>query len=364
MSKFKNPTFWGVSALVLLAVFAVTAAGIYVNPPGRNAVEFYTDDVASIRVGDDVRIAELRTAHRFGASIGQLAQAIRAGDADGVLDLLAAGGPHVEFVDTAQPTAALRDLLVANAMRIRAAAAAGDPAAALAHLDRHRLLCAHRDGPSGVRHWNQQVERWLAEETGESFWAQWYLGRPVLVTANDYGLGLYNGDTGVCFLVDGSLRVAVAGADRVQEFAASRLSEVETMHAMTIHKSQGSQATEVTVLLPPEDSRLLTRELLYTAVTRAREKVRVAHALAGLPKIAQAMTEGRLSYSKVRELSRVACSATEDYLLTIALLGAIESLLSARVADAAIEDRHDPNQELIAQGIANLVATYRSHTIF
>ena len=97
----------------------------------------------------------------------------------------------------------------------------------------------------------------------------------MLVTANDYGLGLYNGDTGVCLLVDGGLRVAVAGADRVQEFAASRLSEVETMHAMTIHKSQGSQADEVTVLMPPEDSRLLSRELLYTAVTRAKEKVRI-----------------------------------------------------------------------------------------
>lgn len=259
-----------------------------VRPQTRLILVGDPDQLASVEAGavladlvdglggrDDVRIAELRTSHRFGASIGQLAQAIRDGDADGALDLLAAGGPHVEFVDTAQPTAALRDLLVANAMRIRAAAAAGDPAAALAHLDRHRLLCAHRDGPSGVRHWNQQVERWLAEETGESFWAQWYLGRPVLVTANDYGLGLYNGDTGVCLLVDGGLRVAVAGADRVQEFAASRLSEVETMHAMTIHKSQGSQADEVTVLMPPEDSRLLSRELLYTAVTRAKEKVRI-----------------------------------------------------------------------------------------
>lgn len=259
-----------------------------VRPQTRLILVGDPDQLASVEAGavladlvdglggrDDVRIAELRTSHRFGASIGQLAQAVRAGDADEALDLLAAGGPHIEFVDTAQPTAALRDLLVANAMRIRAAAAAGDPAAALAHLDRHRLLCAHRDGPSGVRHWNQQVERWLAEETGESFWAQWYLGRPVLVTANDYGLGLYNGDTGVCLLVDGGLRVAVAGADRVQEFAASRLSEVETMHAMTIHKSQGSQADEVTVLMPPEDSRLLSRELLYTAVTRAKEKVRI-----------------------------------------------------------------------------------------
>jgi len=95
------------------------------------------------------------------------------------------------------------------------------------------------------------------------------------VTANDYGLRLYNGDAGVAVVRDGALRAVMAGADGPLEFAISRLSEVATMHAMTIHKSQGSQATEVTVLLPPEDSRLLSRELLYTAVTRARSKVRV-----------------------------------------------------------------------------------------
>ena len=223
----------------------------------------------------DVRIAELVTSHRFGASIGQLAQAVRAGDGERVLALLTAGGEHIEFVDTEQPAEALRAVLVPHAMRVRAAAGSGDATAALAALEEHRLLCAHREGPSGVRFWNHQVERWLAEATGESFYAPWYLGRPVLVTANDYGLGLYNGDTGVTLLAGDGLRVAIAGADKVQQFATSRLSDVETMHAMTIHKSQGSQADEVTVLMPPEDSRLLTRELLYTAITRAKRKVRI-----------------------------------------------------------------------------------------
>lgn len=106
-------------------------------------------------------------------------------------------------------------------------------------------------------------------------WAPWYPGRPVLVTANDYGLGLYNGDIGVAVQRDGVLRAAMAGPNGPVELAIGRLADVETMHAMTIHKSQGSQAAEVTVLLPPEDSRLLTRELFYTAVTRARQKVRV-----------------------------------------------------------------------------------------
>ena len=146
---------------------------------------------------------------------------------------------------------------------------------ALATLDEHRLLCAHREGPYGVRHWNRQVEKWLSEETGQPPWSEWYPGRPLLVTANDYGLRVYNGDTGVVVNGPDGLRAVIAGAGGPLDFATSRLSDVETMHAMTIHKSQGSQADEVTVLMPTEDSRLLTRELFYTAVTRAKKKVRV-----------------------------------------------------------------------------------------
>jgi exodeoxyribonuclease V alpha subunit len=230
-------------------------------------------------------IAELTTSHRFGETIGVLADAIRLGNADGVLDLLAAGGPHVEFVRTetdGAATARLREILVPHALDIRAAAAAGRHEDALGALDRHRLLCAHRDGPYGVRHWNRQTQRWLTEETGEPIWSDWYVGRPVLVTANDYGLGLYNGDTGVTVLDGGALRAVISGAGGVVDFATSRLADVETMHAMTIHKSQGSQADEVTVLLPPEDSRLLSRELFYTAVTRAKTKVRVVGTEAGV----------------------------------------------------------------------------------
>ena len=162
-----------------------------------------------------------------------------------------------------------------HALRLRRGRRLGDAPAALATLDEHRLLCAHRRGPYGVQHWNRQVERWLTEATGEPIWSEWYAGRPVLVTANDYGLGLYNGDTGVTVVDDGVLRAVIAGAGEPLEFATSRLADVETMHAMTIHKSQGSQAEEVTVLMPPEDSRLLTRELFYTAVTRAKTRMRV-----------------------------------------------------------------------------------------
>ena len=220
-------------------------------------------------------IARLVTPHRFGASIGALAAAIRDGHADDALEVLAAGGEHVEWVDTEQPSAILRKVLVPHALALREAAVLGDGHAALATLEEHRMLCAHRRGPFGAAYWNRQVERWLSEQTDTPLWAAWYAGRPVLVTANDYGLGLLNGDTGIAVLRDGGLRVVMSASAGPLELATSRLADIETMHAMTIHKSQGSQAREVTVLLPPTDSRLLTRELLYTAVTRARDKVRL-----------------------------------------------------------------------------------------
>jgi exodeoxyribonuclease V alpha subunit len=220
-------------------------------------------------------VVALQTSHRFGRSIGALASAIRDGNADAALVVLRAGGDHIEWVEDEDPTATLRKVLLPQALALWQAAVLGDTTAALTTLDEHRLLCAHRRGPHGVQHWNRQVERWLAESTGEPIWTDWYAGRPVLVTANDYGLGLYNGDTGVTVKGEDGLRAAVAGAGEPRMFATSRLPDLETMHAMTIHKSQGSQAAEVTVLMPPVDSRLLTRELFYTAVTRAKGKVRV-----------------------------------------------------------------------------------------
>ncbi len=255
-----------------------------VRPDARLILVGDPDQLASVEAGavladlvdglDPTKLAALKTSHRFGESIGALASAIRAGDADAAVEVLRAGGEHIEWIDTDQPAEHLRKVLVPQALRLREAAMLGDAEAALQTLDEHRLLCAHRRGPYGVRYWNRQVERWLAEETGEPIWSDWYTGRPVLVTANDYGLRLYNGDTGVTVVRDGALRAVIAGTEQL-EFATSRLADVDTMHAMTIHKSQGSQADEVTVLLPQEDSRLLTRELFYTAVTRAKTRVRV-----------------------------------------------------------------------------------------
>jgi exodeoxyribonuclease V alpha subunit len=259
-----------------------------VRPQARLLLVGDPDQLASVDAGavladlvdglggrDDVRIAELTTSHRFGESIGALASAIRVGDADLAIEVLRAGGEHIEWIDAEDPTTDLRKVLQPHALRLREAGVLGDGGAALTTLAEHRLLCAHRRGPHGVQHWNRQVERWLTEATGEPIWTAWYAGRPVLVTANDYGLGLYNGDSGVTVVGDSGLRAVIAGAEEPVTIATSRLSDVDTMHAMTIHKSQGSQASEVTVLMPPVESRLLTRELFYTAVTRAKAKVRV-----------------------------------------------------------------------------------------
>ena len=237
-----------------------------------------SDLVAGFEGRADSPVAALNVNFRSEQDIKGLAAVLRDGDADDVLRVLRTPSDQVSFVEaTDQGTieAALRPDSLTAASHTARAAVAEDPARALEELDRYRLLCAHREGPYGVRRWNHLVERWLAEEGGVDLYSQWYVGRPLLVTSNDYALDVYNGETGVVVRQGGRTRAFVAGSERLKEFAPGRLDAVETMHAMTIHKSQGSQADRVTVLLPDEGSRLLTRELFYTAVTRARRHVRV-----------------------------------------------------------------------------------------
>jgi exodeoxyribonuclease V alpha subunit len=218
--------------------------------------------------------------YRSAPGIQAVADALRdaAGeaDADAVLAALRAGSADVELVETDDPAPVLRDRLVSHALDVRRLAFEGRDLEAVTELGRHRLLCAHREGPRGVRTWNHAVEQWIGEATGEPIWSAWYVGRPLLVTANDHALEIYNGETGVAVLADGRLRARIDGSRRgLTDIAPGRLDAVDTMHALTIHKSQGSQAEEVTVLLPEEGSRLLTRELFYTAVTRAQDRLRV-----------------------------------------------------------------------------------------
>ncbi|WP_448070565.1 exodeoxyribonuclease V subunit alpha [Georgenia yuyongxinii] len=241
-------------------------------------------------------VVRLTTVYRqeSGSQILPLAAAIRDGDADEALAVLRAGGRSVEFVEMAgdrltepEMQQVRGDAEEAGAALIRAARA-GDAAGALRALERHRLMLAHRRGPAGVAHWAALVEGWVAEAdrpdgssptTGTSAQGPaslWYPGRPLLVTANDRESGLYNGDTGVIVADgDGGVIAVFGDPDAPMRVRPHRLPPVESVHAMTVHRGQGSQFGHVSLILPPATSPLLTRELLYTAVTRAQKLVRV-----------------------------------------------------------------------------------------
>jgi exodeoxyribonuclease V alpha subunit len=208
-------------------------------------------------------IVVLDRVHRYGTPIANVAEAIRSGDGDAVVEAL--GG--VTWVEDPE---VLRDRVVATSAAVLEAARAGDGARALEALGAFRVLCAHRRGPYGVSAWTARIEEWIGNEAG----GEWYVGRPLLVTENDYGLRLYNGDTGVV-IASGPGRVSAAFErhGEVVEFSPTRLSAVDTVYAMTVHKSQGSQFDTAAVLLPEPTSPILTRELLYTAVTRAQNEL-------------------------------------------------------------------------------------------
>jgi exodeoxyribonuclease V alpha subunit len=129
-----------------------------------------------------------------------------------------------------------------------------------------------------VSGWTARVESWLAGALAACDADDlWYPGRPLLVTENDYELGVYTGDTGVIVArEDGRVGAAFARRGDIVEHLPTRLGTVQTLYAMTIHKSQGSQFDVAAVLLPGPDSRILSRELLYTAITRARHRLLLA----------------------------------------------------------------------------------------
>ena len=142
------------------------------------------------------------------------------------------------------------------------------------------ILCAVRHGIQGVLNINGGVERYLSEKGYACHAKAWYPGRPVLLTKNEYELDLYNGDMGIC-LPDPQqpdlLKVWFEnGHGGVKGILPGRLENCETVFALTIHKSQGSEADHVLVMLPDKEVALVSRELLYTAVTRARKSVTVA----------------------------------------------------------------------------------------
>jgi exodeoxyribonuclease V alpha subunit len=245
---------------------------------------------AAARAGEPLAdsIVLLRRSYRFGrdSGVGRLARAVNAGDAGAALDLL--GSEAVPEVRLRTVAAGAREALVAEALVpwARAVLAAGGPGEALARLGRLRVLAAVREGPWGVVELNRLIERALVREglagggprrAGAVPGA--YPGQPVLLTRNDYALGLWNGDVGVLWSdpqAGGALQAWFqrpgGGLRRVPP---ARLPGPQTVYAMTVHKSQGSEFDRVVLVLPERPAPVLTRELLYTAITRARAGVEI-----------------------------------------------------------------------------------------
>jgi exodeoxyribonuclease V alpha subunit len=208
-------------------------------------------------------------------ALAPLADAVRRGDAGETLALLRGGQlANVHFHEGADdPLAAPGVDLLAH---FRALAHAADPAEALARARRLRLLTALRDGPQGARGLNARLEAQLSGRRIGSPPA-WFPGRLLQITENSYRHGLFNGDVGVCLPdADGALLAWFPGGDGVRAFHPAALPAHESAFAMTVHKAQGSEFDEVWLQLPRRDARVLSRELLYTGLTRARTALHLA----------------------------------------------------------------------------------------
>ena len=221
-------------------------------------------------------VAELTKSYRYkpDSGIAALAAAIKAGRVDEVTTLVSQGLTDVVRIERTDLEGG-GSLLSLCLERYAGLWNEPDPNRQLKTLDRFRVLCAHRRGQASVEFVNRSIERALVENGRmPQLSSRHYPGRPVLVTKNDYELGLFNGDAGMIVEIEGELRAAFPTATGdIRYIYPARLESVETLFAMSIHKSQGSEMDEVAVVLPPKPSPLVTRELLYTAVTRARTRV-------------------------------------------------------------------------------------------
>jgi len=242
------------------------AAGHLIAEPGEPATHPLADHVVT-----------LQTSRRFNAdsTIGKLAAAVNSGDVDTAHALLAAGHADLAYHDTVD-AAALNGLMDRLADDYAALNQATDPTLALAQLGKQCVLTAVRQGPTGSHTLNAGITERLSRRFDFNPGQVWYHGRPVIVTQNDYHSGLYNGDTGVVLEREpGQLRVWFMGDSGLRAFLPSALPAHETVYAMTVHKSQGSEFDSVTLVLPGVDLPVLTRELFYTGLTRAREHLSI-----------------------------------------------------------------------------------------
>ncbi len=251
---------------------------------------------SSLGAGDDLaqHTVVLRHSHRFDGPIGLLAQAVHRADEPTIQQVLANGGEGPVTWWPAAEAPALLPLAVQGRAGARGGHAAylallrqrpsdaGDFAPwatqVLRAFEGFRVLTALREGPWGVAGLNPAIERALADAGHlPSRRGPWYEGRPVMVLRNDAELGVFNGDVGLVLRAPGGgLRCCFLDGDVVRSVSVQRLPEVETAYAMTVHKSQGSEFGHVVLVLPEAELALLTRELVYTGITRARQAFTLA----------------------------------------------------------------------------------------
>jgi exodeoxyribonuclease V alpha subunit len=222
-------------------------------------------------------IVQLERNYRFapGSGILELSRAVNRGDADRAVGVLRSGS-NVSAVNLPGPHELKTALRTVVTERFAAATSTREPQSALAALNQFRILTALRRGPFGAENLNRLAEEILSEAGLAA--GLWYPGRPVLVTENDYSRRLFNGDVGVILPdpASGSLMTFFVGADgQIRAVLPARLPRHQTVFAMTVHKSQGSEFGQVLLVLPDRESPVLTRELVYTGITRASESVEV-----------------------------------------------------------------------------------------
>lgn len=248
----------------------------------------------------------LRRSHRFEGPIGALAMAVNAGDAVQARQALAAHPQALAALrpDTPQAVCALALAAWADYAQL----VKDGPASTSEHVpwvmgvlqafDCMRLLCAVREGEWGVSGLNAAVQKALADQVGLPVGqGEWYAGRPVMVLRNDAQAGVFNGDVGVALApADGQgLRVWFQDGDALRSVAVMRLPDVQTAFAMTVHKSQGSEFAHTVLVLSPGGHEVLSRELAYTGITRARTQFTLVEAAEGLLEAAVARPSLRAS---------------------------------------------------------------------
>ena len=224
-------------------------------------------------------VVELRRNYRFtpGAGIGELSSAVNRGDAVAAIAVLKSAG-SIRWRPTPSLKNFERELRERVFPRFEKLLKLSDPAVALKQLAEFAVLCALRRGPFGAETANALLEGMLRETGLIEGAGRYHAGEPIIIVRNDYNVGLFNGDLGIVLpdAITGELRVFFRGEeDEVLNFAPGRLPAHEPAFALTVHKSQGSEFRDALVILPERHAPVLTRELLYTGITRVRETVEV-----------------------------------------------------------------------------------------